>query len=189
MQISQTKEQLRALSGFQANCEIQTVHLLSCSATRAREGATFTDPFKAKPTLSNVEPSIRGGALAVEISFEYTAWDSSDPPERLFCIHCTFEALYRIREEYTPTEEGISSFSRGTAVFNCWPYAREFIQAMISRLGHTAPALPLLRIIPKKAPQDSLPPASAGPAPMTDEGPVNSSGDENQISQALPTEE
>jgi hypothetical protein len=183
MQISQTREQLQALSKFQANCEIQNIHLLSCSATRAREGATFTDPFNAKPTLSNVEPSIRGRSLAVEISFEYTAWDSAEPPGRLFCIHCTFEALYRIREEYTPTEEGISSFSRGTAVFNCWPYAREFIQSMISRLGHNAPALPLLRIVPKKAPQESLPPASAESTPK-DGGESNLSGND-----ALPTRE
>jgi hypothetical protein len=89
----------------------------------------------------------------VEVSFEYTAWDSSEPSERLFKIDCTFEVCYLLRDDYEPAEEEKSSFARGTAVFNCWPYAREFLSDITARLGHQTPALPLLRITPKKAEQ------------------------------------
>ena len=151
MQLSYTKEQIRALSALQDHCEIDSVTLQSCSATRAKAGVAFTEPFSARPALSNVASSMQGQYLVAEVSFEYTAWDSSEPPERLFLVTCNLDVSYRVRDGYMPTEAERSSFSRGTAVFNCWPYAREFLQDITARLGHRTPVLPLLRITPKKS--------------------------------------
>jgi hypothetical protein len=151
MQISQTREQIQALSALQAECEIQAVTLLSCTVVRAKSPSSFREPYSVKPALSNISFVRNGGALIVEVSFEYSAWDSSEPPERLFLVNCAFEVSYEIDEDYHPSNEELSSFSRGTAVFNCWPYAREFLRDITARIGHQTPALPLLRIVPKKA--------------------------------------
>jgi hypothetical protein len=94
---------------------------------------------------------VRGDQFVVDVSFEYAAWDSSETPQRLFQVNCTFEVVYQISDGYLPSDEERSSFSRGTAVFNCWSYAREFLRDITARLGHQTPVLPLLRIIPKKA--------------------------------------
>jgi hypothetical protein len=152
MRISQTKEQISALRSFQDHCEIETVLLQSCSALRAKAGSHFAEPYSVKPSMSNVSFYQDGPSVVVEVSFDYSAWDSSEPSERLFQVNCTFEVCYRLREGYVPTEDEKSSFSRGTAVFNCWPYAREFFQDITSRLGQNAPILPLLRITPKQVP-------------------------------------
>ncbi len=152
MQISQTQEQIRALSSLQAHCEIRDITLLSSSVSRAKAGNEFKAPFSAKPALSNVSPVLRGSSLVVEVSFEYSAWDSSEPPERLFAVHCTFEVDYELRPPgFVPSDEELASFCRGTAVFNCWPYAREYLRDITSRIGHRAPTIPLLRIVPKKS--------------------------------------
>jgi hypothetical protein len=151
MRISQTNEQIRALSAFQNHCELEAITLQSCTTARAKAGSQFTEPFEVKPALSNIASSVQGKRFVVEVSFEYTAWDSSEPPERLFKIDCTFEVCYLLQDDHKPTEEEKSSFSKGTAVFNCWPYAREFLRDITGRLGHQTPALPLLRITPKKA--------------------------------------
>jgi len=152
VQLSQTNEQIQALSALQANCEIHSVTLVSCSANKAKAaGGKFKEPYSVRPVLSNVTPSCQDGFLIVEVSFEYSAWDASEPSERLFLVNCTFEVAYELHDDYCPTNEQIVSFGRGTAVFNCWPYAREFLQAITSRLGHQTPALPLLRIVPKKS--------------------------------------
>ena len=150
MQISQTREQIQALSALQAKCEIRAITLLSCTVVRAKSPSTFTEPYSVKPALSNISFVRSGNALVVEVSFEYSAWDSSEPPERLFLVNCSFEVSYGIDEDYEPSTEELSSFSRGTAVFNCWPYAREFLRDITARIGHQTPALPLLRIVPKK---------------------------------------
>lgn len=161
MQISQTKEQIKALSAFQDHCELEGITLQSSSSTRAKAGSQFKEPFAVKPALSNISSSLQGDFFVVEVSFEYTAWDSSEPSERLFLVNCTFEVAYRVRDTYVPSEEEKSSFSRGTAVFNCWPYAREFLRDVTARLGHQTPTLPLLRITPKKADPIPEPPKVA----------------------------
>lgn len=176
MRLSQTREQIRALASFQDHCEMEGITLQSCTASRAKAGVDLTEPFSVKPALSNIASSFQGQNFVVEVSFEYTAWDSSEPPERLFKVDCTFEASYRLRDEYHPNEEERNSFSRGTAVFNCWPYAREFLRDITARLGHQTPALPLLRITAKKpaaAPIDvpqkpKMPPPIEAP-PTSDE--------------------
>lgn len=157
MQISQTREQIAALSAFQNHCEVEAITLESCAATRPRAGTDFCAPYSVKPALTNIAPFLRGDRFVVEVSFEYSAWDSSEPPERLFLINCTFEVIYRVRDGYEPSEEEKSSFGRGTAVFNCWPYAREFLRDITARLGHQVPALPLLRITPKRTDTNDTP--------------------------------
>lgn len=149
MNIAQTKEQIKALSALQANCEMLSIDLLCCNATRPKTGAVFREPFSARPKVSNVSYSLLDRKLVVELAFEYSAWDSSEPAERIFHINCVFEVAYRLNEGYTPSEDEKSSFSRGTALFNCWPYVREFFRDVTTRLGHPAPTLPLLRITPK----------------------------------------
>jgi hypothetical protein len=151
MLISQTKEQIQALSAIQANCEIQSVTLLSCNVTRAKAGSKFKEPYSVKPALSNIATVRHEDLLIAEVSFEYSAWDASEPPERLFLVNCTFEVSYQLHDGYNPSAEQMASFGRGTAVFNCWPYAREFLRDITSRIGHQTPVLPLLRIVPKKA--------------------------------------
>jgi hypothetical protein len=148
----QTREQIQALSALQANCEIRSITLVSCSASNAKAASgRFKEPYSVKPILSNVAPVCQDGFLIVSVSFEYSAWDASEPPERLFLVNCTFELIYELHDNYSPSNDQIVSFGRGTAVFNCWPYAREFLQSITSRLGHQTPAIPLLRIVPKKA--------------------------------------
>jgi hypothetical protein len=150
MRISQTKEQIRALRTFQDHCELEAITLQSCTATRAKAGSQFAEPFEVKPALSNIASSVQGERFVVEVSFEYTAWDSSEPPARLFKIDCAFEVCYLLKDGHKPTDEEKSSFSKGTAVFNCWPYAREFLTDITARLGHQTPTLPLLRVTPKR---------------------------------------
>jgi hypothetical protein len=157
MHISQTQEQIDALQAFQNHCEIESVTLQKCTATRAKAGTLFKEPFSVKPVLSNISSSVQGEQFIVEVSFEYAAWDSSEPPERLFLVDCVFEVAYRIHDAYAPSDAERSSFSRGTAVFNCWPYAREFLRDVTARLGHQTPVLPLLRITPKRAPSAESP--------------------------------
>jgi len=109
-------------NAFQDHCEIEASTLQTCTALRAKYKTQFKEPFSVKPALTNTTSSFQGQYFVVEFFFEYTAWDASEPSERLFKIDCTFEVSYRLRDGYHPTDEEKSSFSKGTAVFNRWPY-------------------------------------------------------------------
>lgn len=167
IRLAPTKEQLSALRRFQDKCELETITLLSCNATRGDAGTVYAEPYSIRPGVSNVSSSQSDRLFVAKISFEYDAWDSSEPSQRLFQVNCTFEISYQLREGYVPTDEERTSFSRATAVFNCWPYAREFFRDMTSRLGHNAPVLPLLHVIPKQ-PAITKPPELEGPSTPTE---------------------
>jgi len=152
IRLAQTSEQFSALRRFQDQCELEMITLQACNATRGEAGTSYVEPYSIRPAISNISSSQNGKLFVVKISFDYDAWDSSEPSQRLFQVNCTFEVSYQLRDGYIPTEEERLSFSRGTAVFNCWSYAREFFRDMTARLGHSAPVLPLLRIIPKQQP-------------------------------------
>lgn len=164
IQLAPTTEQLSALRRFQAKCEMETITLLACNATRGDAGSVYTEPYSIKPAVSNVSCSQNGRFFVAKISFDYVAWDSSEPSQRLFQVNGTFEVCYRLHEGYAPTEEEKNSFSRATAVFNCWPYAREFFRDMTGRLGHNAPVLPLLHVIPKQTTTPGDPPELKAPS-------------------------
>lgn len=163
IRLAQTKEQFSALRRFQDKCELESITLLACNATRGDAGSVYTEPYSIRPGVSNVSSSQNNRLFVVKISFDYDAWDSSEPPQRLFQVNCTFEVCYQLGEGYVPTDEERTSFSRATAVFNCWPYAREFFRDMTNRLGHNTPVLPLLHVIPKQ-PAVTTPPELEAPS-------------------------
>jgi hypothetical protein len=68
----------------------------------------------------------------------------------LFSIECAFDLDYEINDkDFEPLPESISAFKDGNAIFNCWPYARELVSSLTSRMDLQVPALPFLRMAPK----------------------------------------
>ncbi len=61
-------------------------------------------------------------------------------------VMATFELVYRVPDGLEVSEAEFRSFAETNAVFNVWPYWRELFQAMLTRMGLPAIALPLLRI-------------------------------------------
>jgi len=69
--------------------------------------------------------------------------DSTDP---IVTIHATFELHYSIPAETAPSQEELTAFAASNAIFNVWPYWREFIQATCIRMGHPPLLLPVFRL-------------------------------------------
>ncbi|RME41901.1 MAG: hypothetical protein D6788_00185 [Planctomycetota bacterium] len=57
-----------------------------------------------------------------------------------------FEARYLLPEDANPSEEAIAFFACTNGVFNLWPYWREFVQSMASRMGLPRLTVPTYRI-------------------------------------------
>jgi hypothetical protein len=79
----------------------------------------------------------------------------------LFGVECAFDIDYEIEDKsYIPSPESIAAFKDGNAIFNCWPYAREFVQNITIRMAVHPPPLPFLRIVPKRKPKAEVPAAT-----------------------------
>lgn len=89
--------------------------------------------------------------MRIEVRFNMQSYDSSEPPALLFGVECAFDVDYEIEDKsFQPSAESITAFKDGNAIFNCWPYARELVQNITSRMELHPPPIPLLRLIPKQ---------------------------------------
>jgi hypothetical protein len=146
MLISPTREEFKAAQSLQTHCELSNVALLHCSGWRAPAGTPLSEPYTLNELHSSTARLI-DEALAVEVSFEAFAVDAKKA--KVFSVECAYELCYGLREGYRPGENEIEAFKNGNAIFNCWPYFREFFQNLAARMGQTPPPLPFLRIAPK----------------------------------------
>lgn len=75
--------------------------------------------------------------------------------ENLLDLEVGFETDYLLRTGYVPSEEAIAAFKDGNAIFNVWPYFREFLQSATTRMGHPPLTAPFLKLRPKQ--EESVP--------------------------------
>lgn len=89
--------------------------------------------------------------LSVDFEFKISRQhfeSDSDKGAELVILQCTFEVKYSLNPTFAPNAEQIEAFHSGNAVFNCWPFFREFIQNTVVRLNYPPPPVPFLRLQP-----------------------------------------
>jgi hypothetical protein len=154
MIISQEQKDINAARELMSKSELKRVRLRRCYATLQGEESSLKAPFGLAQS-HNAAPSLVDNLLRVEVAFNFQAFDNSEGKVSLFSIECSFELDYEIEPDYHPDSAAIDAFKDGNAVFNCWPYARECVQSLTSRMCVNPPPLPLLRIVPKQAPPEA----------------------------------
>jgi hypothetical protein len=153
MVISQDKEEVRAGSALSQKCEIKQVSLRRAHVSLEGSEESMVGPFSLRLSHHSNASAITDGVLRVGVVYQFQSYDSSETPSLHFSIECEFDAVYLIEDtSYQPSEDSISAFKDGNAIFNTWPYAREFVQSMAARMAVNPPPLPLLRIITTKSP-------------------------------------
>lgn len=159
MIISQSQKEIHAAATLQVKCELKRVGLRQCHASLERTEDGLTGPFSIRISHSSVANAIVGGILRIEARFQAQGYDSSEPPALLFNIECAFDLDYQIQDEtFEPTPQSVAAFKDGNAIFNAWPYARELVNSLTSRMDLHAPPLPFLRMIPKPPKKTAVPP-------------------------------
>ncbi len=68
-------------------------------------------------------------------------------------IACSYVVEYRLAEGYKPTPAEVRAFVSANALFNCWPFWREFVQSTAARMSLPPVTLPFFRIRSRKATQ------------------------------------
>ena len=131
--ILQTKEETQLAIAVHQNAQISNVRL-------ARSKVTTDRPEIAIKDLVSVSMGVKAKRLAGS--------RKGDQPKNktAFCVECTFEVTYLLRPEFTPTTEQTKAFKDGNAIFNCWPYCRQYVQETIQRIGYPPLFLPFLRV-------------------------------------------
>jgi len=156
MIISQEHKEIEAARELTSKSELKRVRLRRCYANLQGEEDQLQAPFGLAQTHSTTASMI-SNVLRVEVNFNFQAFDASEAKAALFSVECSFDVDYEVEARYAPNQEAINAFKDGNAVYNCWPYARECVQNITSRMALRPPPLPLLRMAPKPKPKAAKP--------------------------------
>lgn len=100
--------------------------------------------------------------LTIDTDFNFVILSERHINKPILTVECQFEAQYCLVEGFDPTESQIEAFQSANAVFNCWPFFREYVQSTATRMNFPPPPVPFLRIVRKT---EEPVPAELGPSP------------------------
>jgi hypothetical protein len=146
--ISQTKEETELAIAVSHNAQIDAVRLAHAKVTADRPGNALKSPITLSIGVKAKQVEASAGQLLVEVSFRLAGLkkDGQSKNRTIVCVECSFEVSYQLRPDFTPTAEQAKAFKDGNAIFNCWPYCRQYVQDMIQRMGYPPLTLPFLRV-------------------------------------------
>lgn len=87
--------------------------------------------------------------LLIKVNFSLNVHDGTDEEQLQAEIVGVFELSYRIPGGESFSEEELIEFGRVNAVFNAWPYWREYVQASLARMSMPALTIPVFRVVPR----------------------------------------
>ncbi|MYD71373.1 MAG: hypothetical protein F4W89_11630 [Acidobacteria bacterium] len=110
--------------------------------------------------------------LEIEVAFRLDVSNASDQREFQAEIRAKFELSYQIPADEEFSSEELEAFADINAVFNAWPYWREWVQTSMSRMGMPVMTVPVFRV---QRPASAEAPATAETEDESDESTDESS--------------
>lgn len=158
--IQQTEDELQSSAIFQRNAELTGISLVECRCSASEALASTQGALRLNlKNESDVRPvTERTASFIVRLTVHGQPADLPANAEApALQVSGSFALSYQLKPEYEPKADEMDAFKDGNAVFNCWPYFREFVQSMCSRMGLQIAPVPLLRLVPPSA--SATPPA------------------------------
>jgi hypothetical protein len=156
--IEQNPEETKLAFEVHRNASIEKVRLSRTKATTRSLEEWADAQISIGFNFKTRELSAPEHIMRLEISFrmrgtrspEETEGRSGEPDhERLIAIECAFEVDYALQDGFVPSPEHVKAFREGNAVFNVWPFFREYLHSQMQRMGLPPLTAPFLRIVPK----------------------------------------
>jgi hypothetical protein len=130
--------------------DLQSVKLLACNCKR-------TSQCPAGPKAFNVEGNARFEVnkekklVDVHIQFKLNAFGEKVEQKKtnsFLNVEATFSLLYSINSLEDLDDTALNSFAEVNGTYNAWPYWREFVQNVTSRMELPTLTVPVFRIAP-----------------------------------------
>jgi hypothetical protein len=94
--------------------------------------------------------------IRLECLFQLTGRESTDAesqaakPEAAIMVNCVYAVEYSVDASFDATPAHVDAFKDGNAIFNCWPYFREYLQSSLVRMNLPVFTAPFLRLQAKQ---------------------------------------
>jgi hypothetical protein len=132
----------RLAESLQARMRLRDISLFECEATGA--GPTNT-PVEPVPLTADLDSGV-SLQTADGIDFDITLRVACEEPA--FHIEVKHLVRYRYFEGAKPASKAeLAAFRKSSPAMAAWPYIRETVQSLATRMGFPTEPLPLLRLI------------------------------------------
>ena len=143
-------EEIAEFAQLVSAVQLEDVRLIECSAKTyisKREGVS------SEVTLNHgarvVQPIDEEGLFILHAGIEgqIRPRDETDRTrDPSVALKVVFELSYRVPKGTQAKDAALQEFAKVNGVFNAWPYCREFIQGLTTRMGLPAVVIPVFRI-------------------------------------------
>ena len=152
MEIGKSISDFKSLSKVVSKCDFISLHLSSCKVSRELDALNHSEA-EAVVDFSGNLVSISNKEFIAKITFSFNTQDPNDDSEKTFIsIAAEYILKYSLKNNHGLTEDDIQIFCGINAVYNAWPFCREFVLDMTNKMGLPPFYLPLLkfRTLPKQ---------------------------------------
>jgi hypothetical protein len=134
---------------FIGRVDLNSIYLLRADAERLVLGFPKLPKIDASIDCDG-EGRVYNDRIVTEAIYKLSARSGN---QQVCRIACTFVATYSYVGE-KPSKNTIDSFAKTNALFNTWPYFREFVHTMTSRMDLPKLLVPLFKL-PRKEHKDN----------------------------------
>jgi hypothetical protein len=140
--INLREREAKQAEALQARLHLQDVALYECEAKGAGPPDTAVDPVRLTADLDSAVSLRTDTSLDFAVTLRVACEDAL-----VFHIEATFLVRYRFLERAKPASKTeVMAFCKSYPAIAAWPYLRETVQALASRMGFPTEPLPLLRL-------------------------------------------
>lgn len=137
---------LSAVARVAEKVSLQEIYLLEA---KIKSDPQDRDPRNASLELSfgsELLPQESEDNLVVQCNFLVAAFHEDDPGKIFMSIEAAFIVDYLLDSSKEFDQNDLEMFARINPIYNTWPYWREFVQNLTTRMGFPALKIPLFKI-------------------------------------------
>lgn len=140
-------ERVKKASRLISAVQISNIRLVEVAAKSGIRSAGDVEEVKlGVEPHAKVQELPKDGVFYVLASFDLQVL-ADDKKTPAVTLGATFELRYTVPEDLGEvTKEELTAFAEVNAIFNAWPYWREFIQSMFVRMNLPPVTLPVFRL-------------------------------------------
>jgi hypothetical protein len=166
MKIKRTREELRALAKVSNKCSLVSLFMSNCNVERTIDAMAY----KKIDVELDVNGSLlkkEGKSLFAKASMILRGVPPESKKDHVIKIACEYVLKYKLEMDKDASDEDLGNFCNINALYNAWPFFREFALNMTNRMEIPPLTLPLMSI-------------SALPVKKKDEGEPSDRGNQNK---------
>jgi hypothetical protein len=137
-----------AVTQLATKAELVTLRLIRCETSfhpdRMSEGDDIVISVE-KAQFKADGPSASGG-LDCGVRFTLRMHPKEKDGDPVAEVFAEYNLIYRLQDKVTCTNRDVHQFVKTTGVFNAWPFFRELVSSLVSKMGLPLLVIPLFRL-------------------------------------------